>query len=161
MPPARRARRPEVPLEPRLGEVLVWTDGACRGNPGPGGWAAIVVRGEDQLELSGGSAQTTNNRMEYTAALEGLRSLPDGSRACVVTDSRYLHDGMTSWIHGWRRKGWKTAAGAPVKNREVWQALETEVARHLTVRWHWVRGHVGTALNERADALAVAAAAVY
>ena len=99
--------------------------------------------------------------MEMTAALEGLRALPAGARACVVTDSRYLHDGMTSWIHGWKRKGWKTAGGEPVKNREVWLALEAEVARHLTVRWHWVRGHVGTQLNERADELAVAAAAAY
>ena len=142
------------------GELLVWTDGACRKNPGPGGWAALIVD-TDVRELSGGLPHTTNNIMEMTAALEGLRALPDGARACVVTDSRYLHDGMTSWIHGWKRKGWKTAGGEPVKNREVWLALEAEVARHLTVRWHWVRGHVGTQLNERADELAVAAAAAY
>jgi len=163
MPSATRRRSRSLPGDMPVaadGELLVWTDGACRTNPGPGGWAALIV-GEEVRELSGGLPHTTNNIMEMTAALEGLRALPDGSRACVVTDSRYLHDGMTSWIHGWQRKGWKTAAGAPVKNREVWQALETEVARHLTVRWHWVRGHVGTALNERADALAVAAAAVY
>ena len=165
MPPAkhprrRRAHEPETPVEAREGEILVWTDGACRVNPGPGGWAALIV-GTDVRELSGGLPHTTNNIMEMTAALEGLRALPDGARACVVTDSRYLHDGMTSWIHGWKRKGWKTAGGEPVKNREVWLALDAEVARHLTVRWHWVRGHVGTQLNERADELAVAAAAAY
>jgi ribonuclease HI len=97
--------------------------------------------------------------MEMTAALEGLRALPDGALACVVTDSRYLHDGMTSWLAGWKKRGWKTAGGDPVKNQELWLALEAECARHASVRWHWVRGHVGTALNERADELAVAAAA--
>src|SRR3712207_523687 len=114
MPPTTRTRRrrshpPETPVEAREGEVLVWTDGACRGNPGPGGWAAIVVgaNGAHPLELSGGAPHTTNNRMEYTAALEGLRSLPAGSRACVVTDSRLMLDSMTKWIAGWRRKGWK------------------------------------------------------
>jgi ribonuclease HI len=150
---------PDIPVATD-GELLVWTDGACRRNPGPGGWAALIV-GHDVRELSGGLPHTTNNVMEMTAALEGLRALPDGSRACVVTDSRYLHDGMTAWVAAWRRKGWRTSAGQPVKNRDVWLALESEVARHLAVRWHWVRGHAGTALNERADALAVAAAAVY
>lgn len=143
------------------GELLVWTDGACQGNPGPGGWAALVVDAArpEPIEVSGGLPHTTNNIMEMTAALEGMRVLPDGSAACVVTDSRYLHDGMTSWMAGWKRRGWKTAGGDPVKNQELWLALEAEVARHVAVRWHWVRGHVGTALNERADALAVAAAA--
>jgi ribonuclease HI len=108
-------------------------------------------------ERSGGLSHTTNNVMEMTAALEGLRALPPGSRACVVTDSRYLHDGMTSWMAGWKRKGWKTAAGDPVKNREIWVQLEAAVADHDQVRWHWVKGHIGHALNERADALAVAA----
>jgi ribonuclease HI len=164
MPPATRRRRSaslpgDMPVAAEE-EVLVWTDGACRKNPGPGGWAALIVDA-DVREVSGGLPHTTNNIMEMTAALEGLRALPDASRACVVTDSRYLHDGMTSWIHGWRRKGWKTAGGEPVKNREVWLALEAEAARHLSVRWHWVRGHVGTQLNERADALAVAAAAAF
>src|ERR687895_1066310 len=117
----RRAHPPETPVEARPGELLVWTDGACRGNPGPGGWAAIVVGegGEPPLELSGGAAHSTNNRMEYTAALEGLRALPPGSRACVVTDSRLMLDSMTKWIHGWRRRGWKTAAGEPVKNQDL------------------------------------------
>ena len=141
--------------------IVAYTDGACIGNPGPGGWAAIIVADGQRQEIAGGDPHTTNNIMEMTAALEGLRALPDASRACVVTDSRYLHDGMTSWIAGWRRKGWRTAAGEPVRNRDIWLALEAEVARHASVRWHWVRGHVGTHLNERADALAVAAAAAY
>ena len=145
-------------IEAQAGESLVWTDGACRGNPGPGGWAAVVVAPSGQIaELSGGEAWTTNNRMEYTAALEGLRSLPPGSRACVVTDSRLMLDSMTKWIFGWKRRGWKTAAGDPVKNQDLVLALEAEIARHAAVRWHWVRGHASTELNERADALAVAA----
>jgi ribonuclease HI len=155
----------EIPVEGREGEALVWTDGACSGNPGPGGWAAIVVspRG-DAVELSGGEPHTTNNRMEYTAALEGLRALPAGSRACIVTDSRLMLDSMTKWIHGWKRRGWRTAGGDPVKNQDLLRALESEIARHAAVRWHWVRGHeVGERhahkeLNDRADRLAVAAA---
>ena len=157
--------RKEIPLATRPGEHVVWTDGACRGNPGPGGWAAIVVPpgGGDPVELSGGEAHTTNNRMEYSAALEGLRSLPAGSHACIVTDSKLMLDSMTKWIHGWRRKGWVTAAGDPVKNQDLVQALEAEIARHAAVRWHWVRGHetgeehAHKALNDRADRLAVAA----
>src|SRR4051794_10445083 len=150
---------------PRPGEVLVWTDGACRGNPGPGGWAAILVAGDGERELSGGAAHTTNNRMEYTAALEGLRALPDGSRACIVTDSRLMLDSMTKWLAGWKRRNWRTAGGEPVKNQDLVRALDAEIARHSTVRWHWVRGHeTGAAhahkvLNDRADRLAVAAAA--
>ncbi|MGI8780223.1 MAG: ribonuclease HI [Solirubrobacteraceae bacterium] len=164
-PPARR-RPPEreLPLEPREGEVLVWTDGACSGNPGPGGWAAIVVWPDGaHEELSGSEGHTTNNRMEYTAALEGLRSLPAGSRVCVVTDSRLMLESMTKWIVGWKRKGYKTAGGGPVKNQDLVKALDAELARH-DVRWHWVRGHetgaahAHKALNDRADQLAVAAA---
>ncbi|MDP9344442.1 MAG: ribonuclease HI [Actinomycetota bacterium] len=143
-----------------MSESIVWTDGACQGNPGPGGWAAIVCRSDGtETELSGGLAHTTNNVMEMTAALEGLRFLPGGSDVCVVTDSRYVCDGMTSWMAGWLRRGWRTAGGAPVKNRELWQALAAECERHAVVRWKWVRGHVGNALNERADVLAVTAAA--
>ena len=140
------------------GEVLVWTDGACRRNPGPGGWAALLCW-EDGIveEHSGGLALTTNNIMEMTAALKGLRALPPGSRACVVTDSRYLHDGMTSWMAGWRRRGWKTASGDPVKNKEIWVQLDVAASDHEQVRWHWVKGHIGHPLNERADVLAVAA----
>ncbi len=171
MPAATRRRRPpsrEIPLEPRIGEALVWTDGACSGNPGPGGWAAIVVApgGDEHVELSGGEAHTTNNRMEYMAALEGLRSLPAGSTACIVTDSRLMLDSMTKWITGWKRKGWKTAGGDPVKNQDLVKALDAEIGRHASVRWHWVKGHetgaehAHKALNDRADQLAVAAARV-
>jgi ribonuclease HI len=155
----------EIPVEARDGEALVWTDGACSGNPGPGGWAAIVVApGGEHSELSGGEPHTTNNRMEYMAALEGLKALPAGSRACIVTDSKLMLDSMTKWIHGWKRRGWKTAGGAPVKNQDLVRALEGEIARHDSVRWHWVRGHelgvqhAHKALNDRADRLAVAAA---
>ena len=108
-------------------------------------------------EHSGGLALTTNNIMEMTAALQGLRALPSGSRVCVVTDSRYLHDGMTSWMTGWKRKGWRTASGDPVKNQEIWVQLEAAASEHEQVRWHWVKGHFGHELNERADVLAVAA----
>lgn len=140
-------------------ETLIWTDGACQGNPGPGGWAAILVSGDAVLcERSGSAAQTTNNRMEMMAALEGLSALGPGARACVVTDSRYLCDGMTSWLEAWKRRGWRTAAGAPVKNDDLWRALDAAAPRGL-VRWRWTRGHCATPLNERADALAVAAAA--
>ena len=158
--------RRDSPVEKRDGEALVWTDGACSGNPGPGGWAAIVVPagGDEPVELSGGESHTTNNRMEYTAALKGLEALPAGSRACIVTDSRLMLDSMTKWIAGWKRRGWKTSGGDPVKNQDLVRALEAAIARHDTVRWHWVRGHeTGDAhahkvLNDRADQLAVAAA---
>jgi ribonuclease HI len=161
----RKVRGRETPVEARDGEALLWTDGACRGNPGPGGWAAIVVppHGEERIELSGGDPQTTNNRMEYTAALEGLRALPAGSSVCIVTDSTLLLNSMTKWIAGWKRKGWKTAAGEPVKNQDLVEALDAEIGRHVAVRWHWVRGHetgaehAHKALNDRADRLAVAA----
>ena len=123
-------------VEAREGEILVWTDGACRGNPGPGGWAAIVVNGGDPVELSGGAPHTTNNRMEYTAALEGLRSLPAGGQACVVTDSKLMLDSMTKWIHGWKRKGWKTAAGSPSRTRTS--------SRRSTRRWPATRASAGS-----------------
>ena len=145
--------------------VTIFTDGACSGNPGPGGWAAIVAWPDGQLEeLLGGAPHTTNNRMEYTAALEGLRSLPAGTRVCIVTDSRLMLDSLTKWIHGWKRKGWRTASGAAVKNQDLVMAMEAEIARHGHVRWHWVKGHetgpehAHKALNDRADQLAVAAA---
>src|SRR4051812_43616514 len=163
----RRPQIVETPAEARPGEALVWTDGACRGNPGPGGWAAIVVPpdGGEAIEISGGAPYTTNNRMEYTAALEGLRSLAPGSSACIVTDSTLMLDSMTKWINGWKRRGWRTAGGDPVKNQDLVMALEAEIARHAAVRWHWVRGHEPGAehahkpLNDRAARLAVAAAA--
>src|SRR3954462_3864757 len=153
--------RRDSPVEARNGEALVWTDGACSGNPGPGGWAAIVVPSSgDPVELSGGEPHTTNNRMEYMAALNGLRALPAGSEACIVPDSRLMLDSMTKWIAGWKRRGWKTAGGQPVKNQDLVRALDAEMARHTAVRWEWVRGHADDALNERADELAVAAARV-
>jgi ribonuclease HI len=150
----------ETPVEARPGEALVWTDGACCVNPGPGGWAAIVVPpdGGELVELSGGEPHSTNNRMEFSAAIYGLRSLPAGSRACVVTDSLLMLKSMTQWINGWKRRGWKTAGGDPVKNQDLVLALEAEIARHAQVRWHWVKGHANSALNDRADGLAVAAA---
>jgi ribonuclease HI len=165
MPPRRRSRVVETPVDARPGEALVWTDGACCGNPGPGGWAAIVVPpdGGDPVELHGGEPHSTNNRMEFSAAIEGLRSLPAGSRVCVVTDSTLMLDSMTKWIHGWKRRGWKTAAGDPVKNQDLVLALEAAIARHAEVRWHWVKGHetgaehAHKALNDRADQLAVQA----
>jgi len=126
----------------------------------------VVPPAGGHVELSGGAAATTNNRMEYTAALEGLRSLPAGSEVCIVTDSQLLLNSMTAWIAGWKRRGWKTASGDPVKNRDLVVALEQEIGRHASVRWHWVRGHETGAehahkvLNDRADRLAVAAAAV-
>lgn len=144
-------------------EAMLWTDGACSGNPGPGGWAAIIVAPTGETtELSGGTWETTNNRMEYTAAIEGLRALDQGAPVCIVTDSRLMIDSMTKWLGGWKRKGWRTAAGKPVKNRDLIEALEAELARHHRVRWHWIKGHTTdaqTALNDRADELAVAAAA--
>jgi len=160
---ASSARRRSKPLPGHLpeaapGEVLVWTDGACQRNPGPGGWAALLCW-EDGIveERSGGLALTTNNIMEMTAALEGLRAVPTGARVCVVTDSRYLHDGMTSWMAGWKRKGWKTASGDRVKNKEIWLQLDAATSDHERVRWHWVKAHIRHSLNERADTLAVAA----
>ena len=161
----RAAPTAETPVEQRMGETLIWTDGACSGNPGPGGWAAIVVppNGPPPVEHSGGEPDTTNNRMELTAAIEGLRSLEGGARACIVTDSQLMLNSMTKWLAGWRRKGWKTASGSPVKNRDLIEALDAEVNRHESVRWHWVRGHetgaphAHKALNDRADQLAVQA----
>jgi len=158
--------RKDSPVDTRPDEAVIWTDGACSGNPGPGGWAAIVIpsEGADPIELSGGEKLTTNNRMELTAALEGLRSLPDGSKVVVVTDSQLMLNSMTKWLPGWKKKGWKTASGQPVKNQDLITALEAETNR-LSVRWHWVRGHQTGAsfeykkLNDRADQLAVAAAA--
>lgn len=133
--------------------LTIYTDGACSGNPGPGGWGARIEHGDDATELTGGAADTTNNRMELTAAIEALKSLPDGSQITLVTDSIYVKDGITSWLAGWKRNGWKTAAKKPVKNVDLWQALDAECARH-TIDWQWVKGHAGHPGNERADALA-------
>ena len=133
--------------------VQIWTDGACSGNPGPGGWGALLRVGTHERELQGGDFETTNNRMELQAAIEALKAL---KRPCAVdlhTDSQYVRGGITGWIINWKKNGWKTAAKKPVKNVELWQALEEAMARH-TVEWHWVKGHAGVAENERADELA-------
>ena len=165
MPPRRKAApAKDTPVEILPGEAAIWTDGACSGNPGPGGWGAILQSGDKTKELKGGEAHTTNNRMELSAALNGLRALPDGQDVVVVTDSQLMLNSMTKWLPGWKKKGWKTAAGTPVKNQDLLVALEAEVSRLGKVRWHWVRGHetgdehAYKALNDRADQLAVAAA---
>jgi ribonuclease HI len=134
-------------------EVTVYTDGACEGNPGPGGYAAIIDRRGKRNELTGSERQTTNNRMELLAVIAALRSLEEPASVRIVTDSQYVAKGMTSWIHNWRRKGWKTASGAPVKNRDLWEELD-ELSRRHRVRWEWIRGHNGHPGNERADTLA-------
>ena len=133
--------------------INIWTDGACSGNPGPGGWGALLVAGENRKELHGGAPDTTNNRMELMAAIEALNALKKPSRVTLHTDSTYVKDGLTKWIHGWKRNGWKTAAKKPVKNKDLWQALESACARH-DIEWVWVKGHAGDEGNEKADELA-------
>lgn len=133
--------------------VTIHTDGACSGNPGPGGWGAILQFGQHRKELKGGEALTTNNKMELTAAIEALNAL---TRSCAIdlhTDSQYVKNGVQGWIHGWKRNGWKTADKKPVKNMELWQALDEATKRH-DISWHWVKGHNGDEMNERADELA-------
>lgn len=140
--------------------VEVWTDGACSGNPGPGGWGAILRYGEREKELSGGEQLTTNNRMELLAAISALEAL---TRPCTVvlhTDSQYLRQGITGWIHGWKRNGWKTADRKPVKNDELWKRLDAALGQHK-IAWEWVKGHAGDPMNERADALARAGMAPF
>ena len=138
-------------------EVEIFTDGACRGNPGPGGWAAVIRAGAREKELSGGEALTTNNRMELMAAIRALEALKRPCKVDLHTDSIYVRDGITKWIHGWQKNGWRTADRKPVKNAELWQAL-LEAARPHRIEWHWVKGHSGHPENDRADALACAAA---
>jgi ribonuclease HI len=133
--------------------VEIFTDGACSGNPGPGGWGAILRFNGTTRELSGGEAVTTNNRMELMAAISALNALKEPCEVLLHTDSKYVMDGISSWIHGWKRNGWKTADKKPVKNGELWQALDEANRRHK-VKWHWVKGHAGHAENERADELA-------
>ena len=133
--------------------VVVYTDGACAGNPGPGGWGAILIWNGHRKEMSGGEAATTNNRMELMAAISALEALQEGSKVELHTDSEYVQKGISTWIHGWKRKGWRTASGSPVKNTELWKRLDAAQSRHR-VEWHWVRGHAGHAENERADELA-------
>ncbi|MBL4801010.1 MAG: ribonuclease HI [Emcibacter sp.] len=134
-------------------EVVIYTDGACSGNPGPGGWGAWLVSGGHDKELIGGKAETTNNQMELTAAIEGLKSLKGPCHVTLFTDSVYVKDGITKWIHNWKKNGWRTANRKPVKNVELWQALDTEVESH-NITWKWVKGHNGDPGNEKADELA-------
>lgn len=134
-------------------EVILYTDGACRGNPGPGGWGVVMKSGRHVKELYGGEAETTNNRMEMTAAIEGLKALNRACTVAIYTDSQYLRKGVLEWMDGWKRNGWKTSARKPVKNQDLWQSLDQQLERH-TIEWHWVKGHSGDPGNERADALA-------
>ena len=134
-------------------DVVIYTDGACKGNPGPGGWGAVLQAGGHEKELWGGERLTTNNRMELTAVIEALGSLKRRCRIDLYTDSEYVRNGITTWIHGWKARGWLTADRKPVKNVELWQRLESLAAGH-EVRWHWVRGHNGHPGNEHADRLA-------
>ncbi|MEQ9662129.1 MAG: ribonuclease HI [Parasphingopyxis sp.] len=137
--------------------VEIFTDGACKGNPGPGGWGALIRYGAHEKELSGGEPETTNNRMELLAAIRALEALTRPSTVRITTDSVYVRDGITKWIHGWRRNGWKTAAKKPVKNADLWQELVEAAAPH-DIEWAWVKGHAGHPENERADRLASDAA---
>lgn len=146
-------------------ELFAYTDGACSGNPGPGGWGVLLIAREDgavvkERTLSGGEALTTNNRMELLAAISALETLAKPSEITVVTDSAYVKNGVTEWIHGWKRNGWRTAGKDPVKNAELWQRLDQAQARHK-VQWRWIKGHAGHEENERADALARAGMAPF
>jgi ribonuclease HI len=140
--------------------VEVWTDGACSGNPGPGGWGAILSFKGKEKELSGGEAMTTNNRMELMAAISALEALTRPCTVALHTDSQYLRQGITGWIHGWKKNGWKTADRKPVKNEELWKRLDAALGRHK-IEWKWVKGHAGDEMNERADALARAGMAPF
>ncbi|UCE89271.1 MAG: ribonuclease HI [Pseudomonadota bacterium] len=133
--------------------VEAYTDGACRGNPGPGGWGVLLRYGEHEKQLYGGEANTTNNRMELMAAIRALEALKRASKVCITTDSQYVKNGITQWITNWKKRGWKTSDKKPVKNVDLWQRLDQAVGQHQ-VEWHWVRGHTGHPENERADELA-------
>jgi ribonuclease HI len=136
-----------------MSKVQIFTDGSCLGNPGPGGWAAILVSGPHRREITGYAPATTNNRMELQAAIEGLRNLKQACAVELYTDSQYLKNGMEQWMAKWKRNGWRTAARQPVKNADLWEQLDAEAGRH-TISWHWVRGHDGHVENERCDYLA-------
>ncbi|MBN9450103.1 MAG: ribonuclease HI [Bosea sp.] len=140
--------------------VEVWTDGACSGNPGPGGWGAILSYKGKERELSGGEAMTTNNRMELMGAISALETLTRPCTVALHTDSQYLRQGITAWIHGWKKNGWKTADKKPVKNEELWKRLDAALKQHK-IEWKWVKGHAGDEMNERADALARAGMAPF
>ena len=133
--------------------VTIYTDGACSGNPGPGGWGAVLISGDKEKDLKGGEPETTNNRMELMGAIEALRALKKPCKVDLYTDSTYVRKGITEWIHSWKKNGWKTADKKPVKNADLWQELEEAEKKH-DVTWHWVKGHNGHPLNERADELA-------
>lgn len=138
-----------------MNRITVYTDGACKGNPGPGGWGVLLRSGAAEKELFGGEAQTTNNRMELTAVIEALAALKRPCEVALYLDSEYVRKGITEWLKGWKAKGWKTAAGQPVKNVDLWQRLDQLVATGgHRIHWHWVKGHAGDPGNERADALA-------
>jgi ribonuclease HI len=134
-------------------KVVLYTDGACKGNPGPGGWGAVLNYGDARKLLHGGEAATTNNRMELMAAICGLKALKRRCEIELYTDSQYVRKGITEWMHGWKKNGWKTSAKKPVKNEDLWRQLDEEVARH-SINWHWVKGHAGNPGNELADELA-------
>jgi ribonuclease HI len=153
--PSRR-----TPAESSRPQVVIYTDGACKGNPGPGGWGAWLGSGIHEKELFGGDPQTTNQRMELTAAIEALTALTKPCAVVLYTDSKYVLEGITRWINGWKRNGWKNAAKQPVKNADLWQTLDEASARH-EIEWRWVKGHSGDLGNERADALANAGAALF
>lgn len=139
----------------RVDVVEMYTDGACKGNPGPGGWGVLLRHGTTEKELSGGERLTTNNRMELLAVIEGLSALRRPCEVDIYLDSQYVRQGITQWIHGWKKKGWRTASGQPVKNVELWQRLDALAHRsEHVIRWHWVKGHAGHPGNEHADALA-------
>ena len=135
-------------------KVYIFTDGACRGNPGPGGWGVLLRYGDHGKKLHGGEAHTTNNRMELLAAIKGLQALKSSCHVELTTDSQYVRNGITEWLAGWKKRGWKTANKKPVKNQDLWELLDAEVSRHHQVIWHWVKGHSGHCENEIVDQLA-------
>ena len=151
---------PSLPDTGSSPHVVIYTDGSCKGNPGPGGWGAWLTSGEYSKDLFGGEPQTTNNRMELTAVIEALTALKAPSEVELYTDSQYVRQGITSWIHNWKRRGWLTTDKKPVKNADLWRALDEATQRH-TISWHWVKGHAGDVGNERADALANQGAAQF
>src|SRR5207302_7185150 len=147
------ADEPEIVPAPALPHVVIYPDGGCSGNPGPGGWGAILTFGKHRKELKGGETNTTNNRMELMAAISAIEALKRPASVDIHTDSQYLRNGIMSWIKAWKRNGWRTSERTPVKNADLWQRLDAALAQHQ-VRWHWVRGHAGHNMNERADQLA-------
>ena len=134
-------------------KIIMFSDGACRGNPGPGGWGAVLRFGKHEKRLHGGERETTNNRMELTAAIEGLNALSEACDVQLYTDSQYVRKGVLEWLEGWKKRGWKTASKQPVKNKDLWQQLDEAIQRHQ-IEWHWVKGHSGNEGNELADELA-------